>query len=88
MSKKASNAKSASNLTIYIDKDHKITIDNKKFIDSKELDGFLNNFISKDKTEEVVLVSDSSVIYQNLVEVLVSLNNAGFNKIKMAYKNG
>ncbi len=35
--------------------------------------------------DKVILASDLTVQYQKIIEVLISLNNLGFTKIKMAY---
>ena len=66
-----------------------ISINNKNeiFIKNERVDN-LEIYISSLKEnnyDKVVLVSDLTVQYQKIIEVLISLNNLGFTKIKMAY---
>lgn len=65
-----------------------ISVNNKQeiFINDERIDN-LETYISSlnNKFDKVILASDLTVPYQKIIEVLISLNNLGFTKIKMAY---
>jgi biopolymer transport protein TolR len=81
-------------IMIYIDSKGEISLNNKKFINLEEFESFLHSNsllksggIDLNPDKEIIFLSDKDVNYQKIIEILVSLNNIGIHKIKMAYKN-
>ena len=77
---KGSNVSSQDDLIISINSHHEI------FINDERIDNLETYIVSlNNKFDKVILASDLTVPYQKIIEVLMSLNNLGFTKIKMAY---
>jgi biopolymer transport protein ExbD len=78
------NSKSSvdNSMKVYINSKQEVSIGEDKV---ENFEVYLASIDSRNKPENVVVIGDSSVPYQKLVEVLVALNNFGFTKIKMAY---
>lgn len=81
-------------IVVFIDSKEQISLNDKKFLNLEEFENFLasNALLKSEKIhlssdKEIILSSDKEVHYQKIIEILVALNNAGLNKIKMAYKN-
>jgi biopolymer transport protein ExbD len=69
-------------MKVYINAKQEISIGDDKV---ENLDVYLASIDEKTRAESVVVIGDLTVPYQKLIEVLVSLNNFGFTKVKMAY---
>jgi biopolymer transport protein ExbD len=77
---KGPNVSSQDDLIISINNKSEIFINDERIDNLEIYIASLNN-----KFDKVILASDLSVQYQKIIEVLISLNNLGFTKIKMAY---
>lgn len=69
-------------MRVYINAKQEISVDERK------IDNLEKHLLSMKKSSgnnSVVVIGDMSVPYQKLIEVLVSLNNSGFTKVKIAY---
>ena len=77
---KGPNVSSQDDLIISINSHHEIFINDERIDNLETYIASLNN-----KFDKVILASDLTVPYQKIIEVLMSLNNLGFTKIKMAY---
>jgi biopolymer transport protein TolR len=81
-------------IIVFIDSKGEISLNDKKFLNLEEFENFLASSsllkfqkINLSAEKEIIFSSDKEVHYQKIINVLVALNNAGLNKIKMAYKN-
>ncbi len=77
---KGPNVSSQDDLIISINSHNEIFINDERIDNLETYIASLNN-----KFDKVILASDLTVPYQKIIEVLMSLNNLGFTKIKMAY---
>ena len=77
---KGPNISSQDDLIVSINNNHEIFINDERIDNLETYIASLNN-----KFDKVILASDLTVPYQKIIEVLMSLNNLGFTKIKMAY---
>jgi biopolymer transport protein ExbD len=77
---KGSNVSSQDDLIISINNKQEIFINDERIDNLEIYIASLNN-----KFDKIILASDLNVPYQRIIEVLISLNNLGFTKIKMAY---
>jgi biopolymer transport protein ExbD len=70
-------------MKIFINEKQEIIVGEEKV---ENLETYLASINEKEKSEQIVIIGDLSIPYQKLIEVMVSLNNFGFTKIKMAYE--
>ena len=77
---KGPNVSSQDDLIVSINNKHEIFINDERIDNLEIYIASINN-----KFDKVILASDLNVPYQKIIEVLISLNNLGFTKIKMAY---
>jgi biopolymer transport protein ExbD len=70
-------------LTIRMDKNRKIYLNN----DTYELDTFADDFVNKsvkyDKTSEVYIRADENLKYKNVIYILKSVKAAGFEQVSL-----
>lgn len=81
-SQKNSEPSVNNSMKVYINSKQEISIGEDKV---ENFEVYLASIENKNKSENVVVIGDLTVPYQKLVEVLVTLNNFGFTKIKIAY---
>jgi len=70
-------------LTIRMDKDKKIYLNNDVYQMDTFADDFVNKSVNYDKTSDVYIRADENLKYKNVIYILKSVKSAGFEQVSL-----
>ena len=70
-------------LTIRMDKDKKIYLNNDVYKMDTFADDFVNQSVKYDKTSDVYIRADENLKYKNVIYILKSVKSAGFEQVSL-----